>query len=139
MTSKTKQVDETISFTQTQINSANSDDRQIRDKTSQYTALIQSLDKMNNSEGNTMKNSIPNLLNQIMSIVPENVQITSIENTTERHVVITAQSDKYEQLGFLTAKIKAEDILKNTISTSGQKDNRIVTIKIEGELPRKNC
>lgn len=135
MTSKTKQVDETISFTQTQINSANSDDRQIRDKTSQYTALIQSLDKMNNSEGNTMKNSIPNLLNQIMSIVPENVQITSIENTTERHVVITAQSDKYEQLGFLTAKIKAEDILKNTISTSGQKDNRIVTIKIEGELP----
>ncbi|MCI8637516.1 MAG: hypothetical protein HFJ36_06890 [Clostridia bacterium] len=135
MTSKTKQVDETISFTQTQINSANSDDRQIRDKISQYTALIQSLDKMNNSEGNTMKNSIPNLLNQIMSIVPENVQITSIENTTERHVVITAQSDKYEQLGFLTAKIKAEDILKNTISTSGQKDNRIVTIKIEGELP----
>ena len=70
-----------------------------------------------------------------MSILPENVQITSIENTTERHVVITAQSDKYEQLGFLTAKIKAEDILKNTISTSGQKDNRIVTIKIEGELP----
>lgn len=135
MENKTKQVDETISFTQTQISSANSDDRQIRDKISQYTALIQSLDKMNNSEGNTMKNSIPNLLNQIMSIVPENVQITSIENTTERHVVITAQSDKYEQLGFLTAKIKAEDILKNTISTSGQKDNRIVTIKIEGELP----
>lgn len=135
MANKTKQVDETISFTETQINSANSDDSKIRDKISQYTALIQSLDKMNNSEGNTMKNSIPNLLNQIMSIVPENVQITSIENTTERHVVITAQSDKYEQLGFLTAKIKAEDILKNTISTSGQKDNRVVSIKIEGELP----
>lgn len=135
MANKTQQVDETISFTQTQINSANSDDKQIRDKISQYKTLIESLDKMNNSEGNTMKNSIPNLLNQIMSIVPENVQITSIENTTDRHVVITAQSDKYEQLGFLTAKIKAEDILKNTISTSGQKDNRIVTIKIEGELP----
>lgn len=135
MANKTKQVDETISFTEAQINSANSDDSKIRDKISQYTALIQSLDKMNNSEGNTMKNSIPNLLNQIMSIVPENVQITSIENTTERHVVITAQSDKYEQLGFLTAKIKAEDILKNTISTSGQKDNRVVSIKIEGELP----
>lgn len=135
MANKTKQVDETISFTEAQINSANSDDSKIRDKISQYTALIQSLDKMNNSEGNTMKNSIPNLLNQIMSIVPENVQITSIENTTERHVVITAQSDKYEQLGFLTAKIKAEDILKNTISTSGQKDNKVVIIKIEGELP----
>ncbi len=135
MASKTAQVDETIAFTQTQINSANSDDRTIRDKTSQYTALIQSLEKMNSSEGNTMKNSIPNLLNQIMSIVPENVQITSIENTSDRHVVITAQSDKYEQLGFLTAKIKAEEILRNTISTSGQKDNNVVTIKIEGELP----
>ncbi len=135
MTSKTEQVDETIKFTKTQINSANSDDKQIQDKISQYTSLIQSLEKMNTTEGNTMKNSIPNLLNQIMSIVPENVQITSIENKTDRHVVITAQSDKYEQLGFLTAKIKAEEILRNTISTSGQKDNKVVTIKIEGELP----
>jgi len=52
------------------------------------------------------RNAIPNLLEQIMFIIPENVQITSIQNTADRHIEIYAQSDKYEQLGYLKAKIK---------------------------------
>ena len=73
-----------------------------------------------------------------MSIVPENVQLTSIENTTGTHVVIDAQSNKYEQLGYLKAKIKTDVILTNVISTAGQKDNNTVTVRIEGDLPWKN-
>ena len=38
-------------------------------------------------------------------------------------------------LGYLTASIKTNGILTNVISTSGQKENNIVTIKIEGDLP----
>ena len=87
------------------------------------------------SDQNKTKNAIPNLLNQIMSIVPENVQLTSIENTSSTHVVINAQSNKYEQLGYLKAKIKTDVILTNVISTAGQKDNNVVTVKIEGDLP----
>jgi len=40
-----------------------------------------------------------------MSIIPENVQLTSIENTNGTHVTINAQSNKYEQLGYLKANI----------------------------------
>jgi len=72
-----------------------------------------------------------------MSIVPENVQLTSIENTVDRHIVINAQSDKYEQLGYLKAKIKTDVILTNVVSTAGEKDNSVVTVKIEGDLPWK--
>ena len=70
-----------------------------------------------------------------MYIVPENVQITSITNTTGRHIEIMAQSDKYEQLGYLKARIKSEVMLTNVISTAGQKDGGVVTVKIEGDLP----
>ena len=35
----------------------------------------------------------------------------------------------------LKAKIKTDVILTNVISTAGQKDNSVVTVKIEGDLP----
>ena len=99
--------------------------------------MIKNLEEANDkiTDRNKTRNSIPNLLNQIMSIVPESVQITSIENSTGTHVVINAQSNKYEQLGYLKAKIKSDVILTNVISTAGQKDNNVVTVKIEGDLP----
>ena len=99
--------------------------------------MIKNLEEANDriTDRNRTRNAIPNLLNQIMSIVPENVQLTSIENTTGTHVVINAQSNKYEQLGYLKAKIKADVILTNVISTAGQKDNNVVTVMIEGDLP----
>ena len=99
--------------------------------------MIQNLQEANDklSERNRTRNAIPNLLNQIMSIIPASVQLTSIENSTSTHVVIKPQSDKYEQLGYLVAKMKNDVILTNVISTAGQKDNNVVTIKIEGDLP----
>ena len=70
-----------------------------------------------------------------MSVIPVNVQLTSIEDTGDGHIVINAQSDKYEQLGYLVAKMKNDVILRDVESTAGQKDNNVVTIKIEGDLP----
>ena len=73
-----------------------------------------------------------------MYIMPSEVQLTSIKNETSTHIVIQAQSTSYAQLGYLTASIKTNGILTNVISSSGQKDNNIVAIKIEGDLPWKN-
>ena len=86
-------------------------------------------------ENNRLKKSIPNLLNKLMYVMPNEVQLTSIQNTTSTHIEIQAQSKSYAQLGYLTASIKTNGILTNVISTSGQKENNIVTIKIEGDLP----
>lgn len=137
ITEKQQEAEQSITETNKQISLANQDNEKIKSKTNEYTTLIKNLEEANDklSERNRTRNAIPNLLNQIMTIIPENVQLTSIENTTGTHIVINAQSDKYEQLGYLKAKIKADVILTNVISTAGQKDNSVVTVKIEGDLP----
>lgn len=137
MNQKEREAEESIASTNQQITLANNDNEKIKSKTNEYTTLLKNLEDKNNkiTDRNRTRNAIPNLLNQIMSIIPENVQLTSIENTSDTHIVINAQSNKYEQLGYLKAKIKTDVILTNVISTAGQKDNNIVTVKIEGELP----
>lgn len=134
---KGQEADESIAQTNSQISLANNDNEKIKSRTNEYTTMIKNLEEANDkiTDRNKTRNSVPNLLNQIMSIVPESVQITSIENSTGTHVVINAQSNKYEQLGYLKAKIKSDVILTNVISTAGQKDNNVVTVKIEGDLP----
>lgn len=134
---KQQEAESYIENTNKQIQLANADNEKIKTKTNEYTTMINELEQANEkiADRNKTRNAIPNLLNQIMSIIPENVQLTSIENTSGTHIVINAQSNKYEQLGYLKAKIKADVILTNVISTAGQKDNNIVTVKIEGDLP----
>ena len=87
---------------------------------------------------NKSRNSIPNLLYEIMTVIPEDVQITSIQNTTKRHIVIEAQAEKYEQIGYFKAKLKSANILTDVISNSGVKEDKIVKVTIEGDLPWEN-
>lgn len=134
---KQEEAEARISQIQSQITLAKNDDTKIKTKTSEYSNLIKNLQQINEKVNETLKtrNAIPNLLEQLMFIIPSNVQITSIQNTNDRHIEIYAQSEKYEQLGYLKAKIKAENYLTDVVSTAGQKENNIVTVKIEGELP----
>lgn len=134
---KKEEAENRVEEIQAQIKLAKADDTKIKNRTSEYTSLIKNLQEISEraNERLRLRNAIPNLLNQIMYIIPENVQITSIQNTQDRHIEIYAQSDKYEPLGYLKAKIKAEPILNNVVSTAGEKENDIVTVKIEGDLP----
>ncbi len=137
MKKKTQEAQEFITATKQQIQLATNDNERINSKVNEYTNMLKNLQEANDriTDRSKTRNAIPNLLNQIMSIVPENVQLTSVENTSGTHVVINAQSNKYEQLGYLVARMKTDVILTNVISTAGQKDNNVVSIKIEGELP----
>lgn len=137
MDNKMAEANNSISETNKQINLAKADDEKIKTKTNNYTTLIKNLEDANDriTDRTKTRNAIPNLLNQIMSTIPASVQIVSIENTSGTRVVINAQSSKYEQLGYFIAAIKTSPILTNVISTSGQKDNDVVTIRIEGDLP----
>lgn len=122
-----------------QIQLVNQDKSQIDTTTAKYTTMISKLEDMNNqvSENARLKNAIPNLLNQIMFVIPKQVQITSIQNTTSTHIVMTVQSDKYEQLGIFQAAIKNKGILTNVVSDTGQKasSTSAAKITIEGDLP----
>ena len=137
MKNKQDDIQKLISQQNAEIAKINKDINSLKSKNNKYVTLTQELKAINDKISNIAerRNSIPNLLNQIMFIIPETVQLTSIENTTDKKIVIVAQADDYDQLGYFIAKIKVEGILKNTISSSGQKNGNIVTVKIEGELP----
>lgn len=136
MEAKEQQAQESISHTNAQIQLADSDKTKIDSRTNDYEDMIQNLQDLNDriEDASKTRNNIPNLLNSIMYIIPENVQITSIKNPTDQHVIIEAQSNKYEQLGMFKAKLDTEMILTNVISTSGQQTDNLIKVTIEGDL-----
>lgn len=134
---KNSQAQESINTTTAQIALVDKDIQSLQNRTNGYTTKINNLQEINKKleEANRFKKAIPILLNKLMYITPNEVQITSIQNTTSTHIEIQAQSESYAQLGYLTTSIKTSGMLTNVISTSGQKENNIVIIKIEGDLP----
>lgn len=134
---KNNQAKESIENTNLQISLIDKDIQSLQNRTNEYTNKIKNLQEINQKleENNRTKKSIPILLNKLMYVMPNGVQLTSVANVTSTHIEIQAQSENYAQLGYLTASIKTGGILTNVISTSGQKENNIVTIKIEGDLP----
>ena len=137
MDKKQKDVEGLISSENAQIGKINTDINSLNTKNTKYTSLTEELKAINDKISNIaeMKNSIPNLLNQIMYTIPEGVQLTSIQNTTGKKISIIAQASDYDQLGYFIAKIKVSGILNNAVSSSSQKSGDVVTVTIEGELP----
>ena len=134
---KTNHVESVIADTKSQIAKVDEDIQTLNGKTSQYNTLIKNLEEINTkvSDENSRKNIIPNLLNGIMYRIARGAQITSIENTTDRHIVISAQAANYDQLGYFLARIKEQGILINVKSNSGVMQNGIVRMTIEGDMP----
>lgn len=134
---KQEEAKDAKNYIEKQIEYAKTDLDKIKTRTSEYNTRIQNLQELTdkNTEKIKNKNSIPNLLNRIMFTVPKSVQITSIKNTEDKHIVITAQSDKYEQLGYLKGQLSVDGILKDVKSDSGIKQDGIIKVTIEGDLP----
>lgn len=139
ITNKLNEVDEVYTDTLNNIGLIEKDNSSVKQKTNKYIELTDNLKNINQEikEASRSKDVIPNLLMQIMYIIPEDVQITEIENTTGSHIVIKAQSKKYEQLGYFKAKIKEDNILKKktVVSSQGEVEGEFVKIVIEGDLP----
>ena len=142
---KKNQTQETIKDTDKQINLAQADDNKITQKTADYIKYKTNLENINAAIENkrSRKNQIPNLLNKIIYNIPKEVQLTEIKNVektekgnTVEHILIYAQSKKYEQLAYFKARLKNANILDNIVSTEGTKDDSTETVKtvIEGDL-----
>lgn len=128
---------DSIRKTTTQITSINEYSNGFSNQTQEYQKMIDNIESINNtnSENKKYRNIIPNLLNNIMAIIPKQVQLVSIENPVNKNITITAKSKKYEQIAFFKTKLKTEGILNNIVSDSGTMSNGYVTVTIEGELP----
>ncbi len=109
----------------------------IDDRTAEYQRIVDSIDEANSeiSENFSSKNAIPNLLNKIMQNIPTGVQLLSLENASGKSIIITAQANKYDQLGYFKAVLEEEGILTNITTTKGTKQGDLINITITGELP----
>ena len=136
---KAAEVQTVVADTQRQISKVSDDMQKLNNKTSNYNQMTDRLKNYNSEAAKRLKtkNAIPLLLTEIMNVIPKGVTITSIENTSESHIVINAQSADYDLLGFFKGRIIVDGILSpsTVVSTSGVKQNGIVKIVIEGDLP----
>lgn len=114
----------------------------IEKKIEDYTRTIDTVKSLTQIEQNSQssrvieKNSIPDMLSKIKSFIPKEVKIISVNNVNDsKKILIEAESEKYEQLGYFSSVLKSENVLKNIKSTSGSKTGNVVKITIEGELP----
>ena len=122
-----------------EIDKAETDLKKIEEQTSNYKNQIEQLENLEANKDKSIiveQSAIPDLLYELVEITPKKVKIVSIENNPgTNHIVIQAQSEEYEQLGFLKAAITTANYLENVKSTSGVKNDKIVTTTIEGDLP----
>ena len=136
---KNLEVAEVKQDTAYKITKVEKDIKDVQSKTSEYQRLTENLRNISNqvSEDNKNRNNIPNLLSQIMHSIPQGVQITSIENPSAKHIIIQAQSQKYEQLGYIKAILKTQGILSpsTVVSSDGERSGEVVKVRIEGDLP----
>ena len=136
---KSREADEVRGDTIKKLSAVTADINAVKAKTNEYLQLADNLrntsKKIEDDQRN--KNAITTMLSEIMFIIPQEVQLTSVENTTGSHIVINAQAERYEQLGYFKVKIANENILKadTVVSTMGTKEGDMVKIVIEGDLP----
>lgn len=137
--SKLQEAEDVKKDTTQQIQLASKDVQALNNKTTDYQKMTDNLKSYNDKAETDLKtkNVIPMLLTRIMNAIPKGVTITSIENTTASHIIINAQSEDYDLLGFFKSSIIVDGILSpsTVVSTSGVKQNGIVKIVIEGDLP----
>lgn len=162
MEKKEEEVQSLITDEISEINKINSDKRDLDEIKDEYDEQREEIER-NNDKISTiakMKDTIPNLLNQVMWVIPEQVQLISIQdisngstgdtdtdnstrrtntkvetNSDVRKIKIEARSKDYDQIGYFFSKIKLENILKNATSSSSQKSGGYVSVTIEGEVP----
>ena len=140
---KNEKMSNALNLQNIELGKLDSDISLISGRTTAYNTSIQELtnpttistDEANERTRTITKDSIPNLLNRIMFVIPKKVKIISIKNTNATHIVIKAEAEKYEQLGYFKAVLSTSNILVNVKSTPGQKTDKVVEVTIEGDLP----
>ena len=86
MNQKEEEANDSIAHTNAQISLAKADNEELKTGINIYNQKSEQLESTSQRIQDVKKtrNAIPNLLNQIMSVIPASVQITSIQNRTNR-------------------------------------------------------
>ena len=134
---KQEEVTSVTSSIKSEINKIVADTATLNGKATKYSTLIDQLNEINQKISVVAENKylIPNLLAQIARSIDNTVQITSISNPYDKHIVIEAQSNEYPGLGYFKTKLDKSNILQNVVAGGGIKQGDVITVTIEGDLP----
>lgn len=134
---KQEEVTSVTSSIKSEINKIVADTATLNGKATKYSTLIDQLNEINQKISAVAENKylIPNLLAQIARSIDNTVQITSISNPYDKHIVIEAQSNEYPGLGYFKTKLDKSNILQNVVAGGGIKQGDVITVTIEGDLP----
>ena len=134
---KQEELTSVTSSIKSEINKIVADTATLNGKATKYSTLIDQLNEINQKISAVAENKylIPNLLAQIARSIDNTVQITSISNPYDKHIVIEAQSNEYPGLGYFKTKLDKSNILQNVVAGGGIKQGDVITVTIEGDLP----
>ena len=134
---KQEEVTSVTSSIKSEINKIVADTATLNGKATKYSTLIDQLNEINQKISVVAENKylIPNLLAHIARSIDNTVQITSISNPYDKHIVIEAQSNEYPGLGYFKTKLDKSNILQNVVAGGGIKQGDVITVTIEGDLP----
>lgn len=121
------------------ITEINSDNDYITANTKKYTEIndyVQNIaDQIeSNKIGKFTTYNVATFLNNIIKIIPKNVQLVNIKSDDNKNVVITAKSDSYADLGYFVAELKINGTLNN-IKINNIQNGETTVVEIGGELP----
>lgn len=88
----------------------------------------------NNQIGKFTTYNVASFLQNIIKVIPVNVQLKTISSDDNKNVKITAVSNNYADLGYFVAELKLKSTLNN-VKINSIKNGETTTIEIGGELP----
>ena len=123
--SQEKEIESDINYTNTNMKKY----KDINDQVSMVVSKIES-----NEIGKFSTYNVASFLQQIIKVIPKEVQLITISSDDNKNVTIVAESDNYSDLGYFVAQLKLQGILNSTKITNIENGERI-KVTIGGELP----
>lgn len=151
MSDKDYQTQAKIDETKKSIETMNQTEEKIENLNNRYETAIARFNNEAIKIGDSIFTSaeIQNFLSNLKTIIPRETKLVSLENTKDRHFVIQARANKYQQLGYLKALLETptqsgtiqKPILENVKASTGTKyydeeaEENYILVTIEGDLP----
>ncbi len=88
----------------------------------------------NNKIGKFSTYNVASFLQNIIKVIPRNVQLKTITSDDNKNIIITAQSNSYADLGYFVAALKINSTLNN-VKINKISNGDVTVIEIGGELP----
>lgn len=134
-----QEIKETIGKIDTNISTANSDTAYIDTNTNKYKTINNDVQNIieqieTNQIGKFTTYNVATFLQNIIKIIPKNVQLVNISSDDNKNVKIKAQSSSYTDLGYFVAELKINNTLNN-LKINNIKNGTTTVIEIGGELP----